>query len=431
MAEITILVYLIILLLALLILVGVPLIVSFGIAGMLLFIVIPQPLIMRNIGLVSYDAILSFTLIAIPLYILTGDLVVETGVAKRLFELGDALLSWVPGGLGTGAQVACGLFAAISGSNTADAAAIGRVSTDELCDRGYPRAYAGGLVASASITGILIPPSITYIIVARVMRISVVDLFIGTIIPGLLVLTFMIITNLLITRRKGIDQSTTRIDPKRVAVTAWQSKFGLLIPVVILGGIYSGVFTATEAAIVAILIMLLYGALTRTLGLREYKGTVERSASLNGMISPLIAIFVIFSQAITFYQIPTMITEGLVSVGGGSELLVLAIVFMILLAAGAVITTAPNILLFGPLLIPVGVTLGYDIYHFSIVFLSVLALGFITPPVGLNLFVLSGVIDEPVEEIARQALPYFIAGLLAAITILAFPELSLALIELS
>jgi tripartite ATP-independent transporter DctM subunit len=379
----------------------------------------------------SVDGIFSFTLLAVPLFIMTGDLIVSTGVAEDLYEFAASLLGWLPSGIGVATQGACGLFAAISGSNAADAAAIGRVSTAELFERGYPKAYAGGLVASASITGILIPPSISYIVLGLVMRISVSDLFIGTIIPGILVLAFMMVVHLIIARVYDIDQGTSQFDLIYALKSAWAAKYGLVVPVIILGGLYAGLFTATEAAIVAIMFMVGIGIFLGKFVIEDWSDTVYRSAALNGMVMPLVAIFVIFSQAIGYFQLPDMFVDGIFTVTGGTPILVLFAIIIILILAGTVISTIPNILLFGPLLIPLGTELGYHPVHFSIFFLITLALGFITPPVGLNLFVLAGIIDEPVEEIAVWAVPFFIAGLAAALVVLAFPELVLTLVEWS
>jgi tripartite ATP-independent transporter DctM subunit len=407
--------------LLIMILAGVPLLVAFGLTSSVLYWQTSGAMI--TIGQMSTDGIKSFTLLAVPLFIVTGDLIVATGVAKELYNLAESVFGWVPGGLGVSTQAACGLFAAISGSNTADAAAIGRVSSAELVSRGYPRDYSGGLIASAAITGILIPPSISYIVLGMVMRTSISDLFIGTIIPGILVIGLMMVMHMFLARRRGIDQDTDSFDVRDVGKYAWRAKYGLMVPLIILGGLYAGIFTPTESATVAIAFMIGVGVLiTRNFGADDYSDVILRSAALNGMISPLVAIFTLFSQALGFYQIPSALTSFLFNVSGGSEILILIMITLILILAGTVISTIPNILLFGPLLIPVGVQLGYGVIHFSIFFLCVLALGFITPPVGLNLFVLSGVIDEPVENVALHAIPFFFTGLLAALLILMFPS---------
>lgn len=408
--------------LIIMVIMGVPLLVAFGLTSSVLYYQAQSPEAMIIVGQMSADGIKSFTLLAIPLFIVTGDLIVATGVAEDLYNLAESIFGWIPGGLGVGTQAACGLFAAISGSNTADAAAIGRVSTSELTSRDYPRDYAGGLVASAAITGILIPPSISYIVLGMVMRISITDLFLGTIIPGIIVLGIMMIVHLLIAYRADIDQKEKSFHVRDVFKYGWRAKYGLLVPFIILGGLYAGIFTATESAVVAIVFMIGVGVLiTRNFGTDDYSDVILRSSALNGMISPLVAIFTLFSQTLGFYQIPSALSEFLLRVGAGSEILVLVMLVFILVLAGTVISTIPNILLFGPLLIPIGVGLGYGEIHFSIFFLCVLALGYITPPVGLNLFVLAGVIDEPVEDIAIQAFPFFVAGLLAALIILIFP----------
>lgn len=411
----------------LLILIGTPLLVVFGTGSILLYSLAPAGR-MVILGQQSVDGIFSFTLIAIPMFILTGDLIVETGVATKLFDLAEESLGWMRGGLGAAAQVACGVFGAISGSNVAGAAAIGRVASTELIQRGYPRSYTGGFVAGAAVTGILIPPSVSFIVLALVMRFSISDLFIGTIFPGFTVLGSMMVVTYFISRRRGIDQGRQPFDAMVVARKLWQAKYGLVIPLIILGGIYGGVFTATESATAAIMFMLLIGVVNRDISFRNYRAVLRRSAALNGMISPLVAIFTIFSQAIGFYQIPSMIANTMLNFTGGSVWMTVTIITIILIAAGTVISTIPNILLLGPILIPIGVQIGFDPIHFSIYFLCVLALGYITPPVGLNLFVLAGILDESVEDVSREAVPFFVAGLIASIIILLFPSLTFALL---
>jgi C4-dicarboxylate transporter DctM subunit len=233
----------------------------------------------------------------------------------------------------------------------------------------------------------------------------------------------MAVMHLLLALHASIDQQRKAFNVRGVLKYGWRAKYGLVVPFMILGGLYAGIFTATESAVVAIVFMIGVGVLiTRNFGTNDYSEVILRSAALNGMISPLVAIFTLFSQALGFYQIPSALSDLLFNIGAGSETLVLAMIVFILILAGTVISTIPNILLFGPLIIPVGVELGYGEIHFSIFFLCVLALGYITPPVGLNLFVLSGVIDEPVENVALQAVPFFITGLLAALLILIFPS---------
>lgn len=413
---------LIIVLLFILIFLGVNLVTGFGIAAILLFLQSPGQLAMTSVGQTTISAANSFPLIAVPLFIITGDLIVETGVADDLFDFAGALLGWIPGGMGLSAQGACGLFAAISGSNVADAAAIGRISATQLFNRGYPKDYSAGVVASAAVTGILIPPSISYIILGLTLRISISDLFLGTVIPGFLVIGLMMIVNIIITRKRDIDQKTDSFNGKKTVLTAWRAKYALFIPIIIIGGLYAGIFTPTEAGISAILFMIFIGAFTGELSLTEYREVLLRSALLDGMVVPLIIIFTIFSQSLSYWKIPQELAQALVAVGGGNMILVIAIVMLILMISGTILPTVPNILLLGPVLIPVGIELGFGIIHFSIFFLMVLALGHITPPVGLNLFVLSGIMDEPVEKVAYQALPFFFIAILAATVVLLLPE---------
>lgn len=370
----------------------------------------------------------SFPFIAIPLFILTGSAVVETGMSEKLLDLSLAFFGSLKTGIGTSVNVGSALFATISGSNAADAAAIGRITLDPLERVGYPRQYAAAMIASGSSTGILIPPSISYIIAGIALGVSVSQLFIAAFIPGFILMFGVIGGNMLLNRRRGFEIDREResedFEPGAAMTTLWEAKYALSIPTIILGGIYSGVFTATEAAIVAVTACFAIGLFTRSLYLKDYQDLLEESALVNGMIAPIIATALIFGEILLLNQIPQMIAETITVFVGSytSMILVLLIVFLI---AGATMELGPNILILGPLFLPLAQQYGMDPIHYTVFMMSVFAIGFITPPIGINLYVLAGISEEPVMDIAREAVPYAVIMTILVLIIGLVPSISL------
>ena len=241
-----------------LILMGVPIWVVLGL-GTTVLLSTTEVLPLTLVGETLFAGIDSFSLIAVPLFILTGDVIVTTGLSHKLLRLALATLGWLRSGLGTSTVLGCGFFACISGSDAADAAALGRITTPHLVKKGYPLSYAGALVASGATTGILIPPSISYIIIGLTLGISASTLFLAAAIPGLLVLGTIIVTNVVVNRVKGYETSSGRFDGAEFGKAFWAARYALLIPFIILGGIYSGIFTPTESASVAVIVAIVVG----------------------------------------------------------------------------------------------------------------------------------------------------------------------------
>lgn len=365
----------------------------------------------------------TFALIAIPLFILTGDAIVETGTSEELIVFANTLVGGFRSGVGSATVLGCGFFAAISGSNAAGAAAVGRITHDSLKDFGYPGDYAAALIASGAATGILIPPSIAYIIVAVTIGVSVSDLFIAAIIPGTIVLLTIMLTNTLVNRRFDYEQGTGFTRPTKIAKAAWEAREGLIIPVIILGGIYSGIFTPTESAAVAVAAVLAIGMVQGTVTLKSFQNLFERSAVVNGTIAPIIAVALSFSQVLNTVGLPSLIVEFFAEAGGGYYVVVL-MMFVVLVLAGAVMETTPNILLLAPLLAPVATEIGMSPIHFAVFLNTALGVGFITPPFGMNLYVVSGVTDESFVSIAKQVVPFVIALMVTTIIIGFIPSIS-------
>jgi tripartite ATP-independent transporter DctM subunit len=377
------------------------------------------------LGEALFQGVDSFALIAIPLFVLTGDVMVRSGLAHKLLDFAEATTGGMRSGFGTSTALGCGFFACISGSDAADAAAIGRITMHRLVERGYPKPYACALVASGACTGILIPPSIAYIIVGLVLGLSSSTLFTAAVIPGVIVLLSVVITNIIINRLRGYENSKQRFSFRRWLAVLNDAKFALAIPAIILGGIYSGVFTPTESAAVAVAVALLVGMLQRTIGWRDFPAMLETSARVNGVILPIIAVSVLFAQALTVLNVPQSLVLALTSLTSDRNALI-AIMLVIFIIAGMFMETTPNIVILAPLLAPVAQKIGMDPIHFCVFMITTLGLGFITPPMGLNLFVMSGLTGVPIIAIARRALPFVFAMIIVSILVAYVPWLSLA-----
>ena len=396
--------------------------------GALAMLYLTDVLPLTLLGEALFDGIDSFALIAVPLFILTGDVLVRSGLSTKLLDVAEATMGSRRSGLGTSTVLGCGFFACISGSDAADAAAISRITIDRLVDKGYPRPYACALVAAGACTGILIPPSISYIIIGLVLGISASTLFLAAAIPGVMILTSVMITNAILNRFKGYENSLGGFNLTYWLKTVYDGRFALLIPFIILGGIYTGIFTPTESAAVAALTTIVIGFWKKTLKLSDIPKILETSAKVSGVIVPIIAMSLPLAQTLASLQVPQAFVAFMTSLTTNPYLIIL-IMILILMIAGCVMETTPNIVILAPILLPLAQEIGMDEIHFCIFMVSALGIGFITPPLGLNLFVVSGVTQVPVMSISRYAVPYVLAMIVVVILLGYIPQFSLWLIR--
>jgi tripartite ATP-independent transporter DctM subunit len=376
------------------------------------------------LGEALFDNVDSFALIAIPLFVLTGDVMVRSKLAYKLLDFAEATTGSLRSGLGTSTVMGCGFFACISGSDAADAAAIGRITMKRLVDRGYPLPYACALVAAGACTGILIPPSIAYIIIGLVLGISSSTLFLAAFIPGLIVLVSVMLTNVVLNRINGYENSKQRFSWRAWFIALNDAKYAIAVPLIILGGIYTGVFTPTESAAVAVAVALIVGLCQRTITLKDFPAMLATSARVNGVILPIIAVALLFAQALTVLDIPQQFVAALTALTTDRTLLIL-IMLLIFIIAGMFMETTPNLVILAPLLYPVAQQIGMDQIHFCIFMVTSLGLGFITPPMGLNLFVVASLTGQPIMTIARYAFPFVVVMVLVSALIGFVPPISL------
>ena len=401
---------------------AVPIWVALGFAAIGL-LVLTEVLPLTLFGEALFSGIDTFALIAIPLFILTGDVLVRSGLSGKLLDVAEATMGSLRSGFGTSTVLGCGFFSCISGSDAAGAAAVGRITYSRLVEVGYPKPYACALVASGACTGILIPPSIAYIIMGLVLGISASTLFLAAAVPGVMIMVSIMLTNVVINRSRGYERSDIQFHFNRWLRAVWDGKYALMIPFIILGGIYTGIFTPTEAAAVAVVTTMTIGLLQGTLKLEDFPKMLESSAKVNGVIVPIIAFALPLAQTLAALEVPLTFVQAITQVTDSPALIILMMLGVFIIA-GCVMETTPNIVILSPIMLPLAQEIGMNDIHFCIFMVTSLGVGFITPPLGLNLFVLSGLTGESVLAIARQAVPY-VGSMLLVVLLLAFiPALS-------
>lgn len=366
----------------------------------------------------------SATLMAIPGYILAGVLMSRGGVSKYLIE---SLRSWIghlPGGLAVVTILACMIFAAISGSSPATAAAIGAIMLPALVEGGYPKRYAMGLIAAAGTLGILLPPSIPLIVYGVTSDTSIGKLFMAGIIPGIILGGILIASSILYAMKNKYGRGRKYTYPERWKATV-KALPATLLPFVILGSIYSGICTPTEAAVVAVFYTLVVSILIyKELHFKDIRGIIRETINTSSMIFLIIASAMVFALYLTNNQIPNKVAAWITQADLNIALffLVTSLVFFVM---GTFLEAVSIILITLPILLPIIKELGIDPIHFAIVMTVNMELAMITPPVGLNLFVVSSMAKEPLGEVVRGVLPFIFLMILAMIVFMAFPELSL------
>ena len=318
------------------------------------------------------------------------------------------------------------MFSAISGSDAAGAAAVGRMTIDRLVESGYPRPYACALVAAGACTGILIPPSIAYIIIGLVLGISASTLFLAALIPGLAILVSILITNIVVNRiysYEGGEPMTFGDWSGKLVSTLKSGWYAFLVPGIIFYGIFSGRLTPTEAGATAVVVTIFMGFILGTLKLADFPSMLISSAKVNGVILPIIAFSLPLAQALAVMGVPQGFVAAATSVSENPTILIIMMI-LILVAAGCVMETTPNIVILAPILKPLADDIGMNEIQFCIMMITALGVGFITPPLGLNLFVVSGLTGESILKIAARAVPFVFFMLIVVLMIAFIPEIS-------
>ncbi|WP_457977524.1 C4-dicarboxylate TRAP transporter large permease protein DctM [Ectopseudomonas composti] len=413
------------LLLFLLMFIGVPIAASLGLAGSIT-IMLFSPDSVRSLAIKLFETSEHYTLLAIPFFLLSGAFMTTGGVARRLIDFANACVGHIRGGLAIGAVLACMLFAALSGSSPATVAAVGSIAIAGMVRSGYPQAFGAGIVCNAGTLGILIPPSIVMVVYAAATEQSVGKLFMAGVIPGVMLGLVLMIAIYIVARIKKLP-ALPRASFREWLRAAREAFWGLLLMVIILGGIYTGMFTPTEAAAVAavyagFVALFVYKDLT----IRECPKVLLESGKLTIMLMFIIANAMLFAHVLTTEQIPQQITAWVVELGLQPWQFLL-VVNIVLLIAGAFMEPSAIILILAPILFPIAMQLGIDPIHLGIIMVVNMEIGLITPPVGLNLFVTSAVTGMPLTAVIRAAMPWLMLLLSFLMVITYIPAVSMAL----
>ena len=411
-----------------LLLFSVPIGICLGLATMIVMFFVdgtpPMVLLARSV-VTGAD---SFPLIAVPLFILAGDLMQHGGMSRRIVGFANALIGHIRGGLAYVNVLACVFFAAISGSSPATVAAIGSNMIPEMEKVGYTRKFSGALTASSGMIGVMIPPSIPFIIYGVTAEVSIGKLFLAGVIPGVLfALMFMLVARFTLRSDKIVQESMKTFSGLSVWQSFRASIWALLVPVIILGGIYSGIFTPTEAGAVAVVYAAIVGIFVYgDINLGNLPEILAGSAKTSGTILILVIMATAFGRLITLARIPTELASYITSLSD-NPIMVLLLINVLLLVIGMFMETISSIIIMTPILLPVATAMGVDPIVFGVILTVNLAIGFCTPPLGVNLFVASSISKVSIEQLSRAIVPFFVGMIILLILITYVPAISLFL----
>lgn len=377
-----------------------------------------------------FNALNTFPLMAIPFFVLAATIMSQGGISERLINAGLAVVGEFRGGLAMTAVLSCVFFAAISGSSPATVVAVGTLMIPAMIRNGYSKEFSTGLISTSGSLGILIPPSIPLIVYGIATEESIGDLFIAGIIPGLLAGLLLMVMVVVVSRRRNYGVGADAISmtwPER-GKAFWEAALSLMLPLLVLGGIYGGIFTPTEAAAMAVFYALVISLVFyRQITVKDLGRILLRSARTSAMVMFIIANGILFSFVLTSERIPDQVTEAMISMDL-NKYTFLAMVTVILLLAGCFMETSSAILIIAPILLPIALELGVDPIHLGVIMVMNLEIGMITPPLGLNLFVASGLSGMSVLSIAKSAIPSASVLLGALLLVTYLPAISLALV---
>ncbi|MBT3306570.1 MAG: TRAP transporter large permease [Alphaproteobacteria bacterium] len=423
-----------------LLLMGAPITVALGVSAMATFLFLEENPI--KFVQIAFTSVGSFPLMALPAFILAGALMEAAGISKRLVTLAESFAGPVTGGISAATVIACLFFGAISGSGPATTAAVGMLMIPAMVNRGYDKGYASAITASSGGLGVVIPPSIPMVIFGisalgmdapgpavekfgEFQSVTIPKLFMAGVLPGLVLALSLLIMNYILCKKKGYKGTTEGWSTATMRKAFTNGIWSVLAPLVILGGIYTGFFTPTESAIVAIFYTLVIGLLVhKELKLEAIYHSLETTTWLSGRVLLILFTATVFGRLLVENEIPSIIAESMLSATDNIYLIWAMLIFF-LLFVGMFMETLATILILTPVLLPIAYNLGIDPLHFGIVMVCCCEIGFQTPPLGENLFIASGISNSSIEEISLRAVPFAICSTIAVFLIAYVPEISL------
>ena len=409
-------------------LIGIPIAISLGLTslGFMYLATDESPAVVAQ---KLFDTMEHTTLLAIPFFILSSHFLTTGGVSKRLIEFAKALVGWMHGGLAMAGVVSCTLFAAISGSSPATVVAIGSIMIPGMIAAGYDKHYTVGVIATSGSLGILIPPSIPMIVYADAVEESVGKLFIAGIIPGLVMSTFLLVTTYVVARRMKMPREEW-LGFGHLFKSFVRAFWGLFLIFIVVGGIYGGIFTPTEAAATAAVYSAFIALVVhRDMGIKDVPQVMLDAAKMTAVLMFIIACAMIFAHVLTEARIPQSLAETVLE-QDPSPVSFLLLVNVILWFAGDFMEPSAILLIMAPLFHPIAVNLGIDPIHLGIIMTTNMEVGMITPPVGLNLYVAAGLTGMSLTEVTKAAIPWMMVLIVALLVITYIPWLSLFLVNL-
>lgn len=406
-----------------LLLIGSPITVALGVAAMAAFIYVGQDL--SSLVQIAFNSVNSFPIMALPAFVLAGALMECAGISRRLVAVAEAMVGKISGGLAISTTLACVFFGAISGSGPATTAAVGMLMIPAMIKRGYDKGYAGAATASSGGIGIIIPPSIPMVIYGVTAQESITKMFIAGVVPGVMIAMGLIIVHMIRCRGKDYSEGLEPLSLKKVLITLREGFWAILAPVVILGGIYTGIFTPTEAAIVAIFYTLFVGIfIYKEITFTGFEKALETTSWLTGRVLLIMFTAYAFGRLLVQYRVPDVIAEALLSLTTDMTLIwILVIIFLLFI--GMFMETLAIIMIITPVLLPVMTQLGVDPVHFGAILVCCCGVGFSTPPLGENMFIASGIANVSLEEISLKALPFCFVTVGVIFLMAIFPQLVL------
>jgi C4-dicarboxylate transporter DctM subunit len=402
--------------------IGLPVAFALGSSSLLLILVFDLPL--KIVGQTIYTSLDSFILLAIPLFILMSQILLDGRIGDDLFEVMNAWVRHLPGGLAIATILACAFFAAITGSGAATAATIGMVAIPAMTERGYEKKFTLGLLAAGGTLGILIPPSIPLILYGAITEESVGKLFIAGIIPGLLLSSIFIVYSVVKSKRGGFTPLEPTTWRERLEATR-KNFWGILLPVIIIGGIYAGVFTPTEASAVGLAYSLIITLFVyKTLSFRDLPRICLKALTTSCMIALIIAGAILFGRVMTMLMIPQKLTELIINSNFTPLMFILAMNILMLIL-GTILETVSIVLLTMPLITPILFAMNIDPVWYAIILTVNMTMALITPPVGMNLYVIKGLREDiSMSEIIAGVTPFILLMAVMLVLTIAFPSLS-------